>query len=118
MVVLLDDDNDFRLALAANLNDDGYRVRDFARAADVPPLPLPEAITVLIVDFEMGGENGLSFADRFHASHPDVPVVMLTAYWSDFLDRAISARDFITLRRKPIDYDDLARLLPPHPTHP
>jgi DNA-binding NtrC family response regulator len=114
MVLLLDDDETFRHALAANLSDDGYRVCEFARPADVPPLPLPEAITMLIVDFEMGGENGLAFADRFHVSHPDVPVVMLTAYWSDYLDREIGARDFITLRRKPVDYDELARLLPPH----
>jgi DNA-binding NtrC family response regulator len=118
MVLLLDDDDAFRHALAANLIDDGYRVRDFARPADVPPLPLPEAITMLIVDFEMGGENGLAFADRFHASHPDAPVVMLTAYWSDYLDREIGARDFITLRRKPVDYDELARLLPPHVENP
>lgn len=112
MVVLLDDDDDFRLALAANLVDDGYRVRHFARPADVPPLASFEAVSMLIVDYEMEGETGLSFADRFHAQHPNVPVVMTTAYWSDFLDREIAARDFITPRRKPVDYEELARLLP------
>jgi DNA-binding response OmpR family regulator len=117
MVILLDDDDDFRLALAANLSDDGYSVRHYARPADVPPLLLEEAVTILILDFEMNGEDGLSFADRFHAFHPDVPVVMLTAYWSDFLDREIGARDFIVLRRKPVDYEELARLLPPLAHH-
>jgi len=112
MVLLLDDDEDFRRALAANLAYDGYRVRDFARPADVPPPPFAESISVVIVEFEMDGEDGLSFADRFHAAHPDVPVVMLTAYWSDFLDREIAARNFIALRRKPVDYEELARLLP------
>ena len=112
MVLLLDDDNDFRSALAANLADDGYEVTDFARPADVPPLASFDGLAALILDYQMGGEDGLSFADRFHAAHPDVPVVMLTAYWSDFLDAEIAARDFITLRRKPVDYEELARLIP------
>ncbi len=112
MVVLLDDDDDFRSALAANLSDDGYVVQHFARPADVPPLTSFEGLTVLILDFEMDGEDGLSFADRFHATHPDVPVVMLTAYWSNYVEAEVAARDFITLRRKPVDYEELARLIP------
>src|SRR5262249_11873490 len=97
---------------AANLSDDGYLVETFARPADVPPLTSLVGLSMLILDYQMEGEDGLSFADRFHAAHPDVPVVMVTAYWSRFLDAEIDARDFITLRRKPIDYDELARLLP------
>jgi len=112
MVLLLDDDEDFRSALAANLREDGYLVEHFARPADMPPLTSFRGLTALILDYEMDGEDGLSFADRFHAAHPGVPVVMLTAYWSNFLDTEVAARDFIVLRRKPVDYDELARLIP------
>ena len=112
MLILLDDDDDFRSALADNLIDDGYLVRHFARPADVPALTSFQGLTMLILDYLMDGEDGLSFADRFHVAHPDVPVVMLTAYWSDFLDAEVAVRDFITLHQKPVDYDDLARLLP------
>jgi DNA-binding NtrC family response regulator len=112
MVLLLDDDEDFRSALAANLADDGFRVTEFARPADLPPLTSLQGLTMLILDYQMSGENGLSVADRFHATHPDVPVVMVTAYWSDYLDAEVAARDFITLRRKPVDYDELAKLIP------
>ena len=112
MVLLLDDDEDFRLALAANLSDDGHRVQHFASPAGIE-MPFDERVSILIVDYEMGGENGLSFADRFHAAHPDVPVIMVTAHSSEFLDHEIAARQFITLRRKPVDYDDLAQLMPP-----
>lgn len=112
MLILLDDDDDFRSALADNLIDDGYLVRSFARPADLPALTSLQGLTMLILDYQMDGEDGLSFADRFHDTHPNVPVVMLTAYWSDFLDAEIAARDFITLVRKPVDYDELARLLP------
>jgi DNA-binding NtrC family response regulator len=112
MVLLLDDDDDFRSALAANLVDDGYVVRHFARPGDLPPLTSFEGLTMLILDYQIAGEDGLAFADRFHATHPSVPVVMLTAYRSRFLDSQVASRDFITLHRKPVDYEELASLLP------
>lgn len=112
LVLVLDDDDDFRSALAANLEDDGYTVRQFARPADVPALQSLGKPSILIVDYQMTGEDGLAFSDRFHAAHPDVPVLMITAYWSKLVDAEVDARGFLTLRRKPIDYDELARLLP------
>jgi DNA-binding NtrC family response regulator len=112
MVLLIDDDDDFRSALAANLLDDGYRVKQFARPADVPPIASLEAPAMVIIDYQMSGEDGLSFADRFHAVHSDVLIVMVTAYWSRSLDAQVAMRDFIALRRKPIDYEALIELIP------
>ncbi len=112
MVLLLDDDDDFRMALAAHLTDDGYGVRDFGHPADIPPLGSLGALTMLILDQQLEGESGLAFADRFHVVHPRVPVVMLTAYESDHLRAEVARRDFMTLRRKPVDYEEIARLLP------
>ena len=73
MVILLDDDDDFRNALAANLRDDGYTVSHFSRPRDVPPLTSLESVSMLIVDYQMEGEDGLTFADRFHGTHPISP---------------------------------------------
>ena len=112
MVLLLDSDDDFRSALAANLADDGHAVVHFARPRDVPPLATFEELTLLILDYQLDGEDGLSFADRFHASHPRVPVVMVTTYASDRLEAEVAARTFLTLRHKPVDYEELAELLP------
>ena len=115
MVLLLDSDDDFRSALAANLADDGHAVVHFARPRDVPPLATFEELTLLILDYQLDGEDGLSFADRFHASHPRVPVVMVTTYASDRLEAEVAARTFLTLRHKPVDYEELAQLLPVQP---
>jgi DNA-binding NtrC family response regulator len=112
MVLLLDQDDDFRTALAANLIDDGYVVQHFARSTDLPPLTSLEGLIMVILDYQLAGESSLSFADRFHVAHPSVPMVMLTTYKSHFLESEVAARAFITLRRKPVDYEELARLLP------
>jgi DNA-binding NtrC family response regulator len=112
MVLLVDDDQDFRKALADNLADDGIVVHQFDRPSQVPPLDSLDELTMVILDYQMEGENGLEFADKFHASHPEVPVVLVTAYWSAYLDAEVERRGYLTLRRKPVDYEDLARLLP------
>jgi DNA-binding NtrC family response regulator len=112
MVLLLDDDRDFRSALAANLADDGIAVREYAHPHEVPPLGSFERLSMLIIDYQLRGEDGLTFADRFHAVHPEVPVVMVTAYWTAHLEAEAARRGYLTLRRKPIDYDEIARLLP------
>jgi DNA-binding NtrC family response regulator len=53
----------------------------------------------------------LSFADRFHAAHPKIPVLMVTAYWSRQLEIQAGARRFIRLMRKPIDYEEIHELV-------
>lgn len=112
MVLLLDADDDFRAALTATLLDDGHAVRAFGRPADVPSLASFSGLSMLIVDQQLQGESGLAFADRFHAAHPGVPVVMVAAYVSRFLADQAARRRYLTLRRKPVDYEELARLLP------
>lgn len=113
MVLLIEEDEDFRQALLSSLADDGHPVRAFARSADVPPFASLEGVTMLVLDYAADGDGGLALADRFHRVHPDVPVVMVAAYVSRHLEAEAGARDFLTLRRKPVDYEDLARLLPP-----
>ncbi|MGH7786123.1 MAG: response regulator [Candidatus Binatia bacterium] len=113
MVLLIDRDDDFRQALVSSLTDDGHSVRAFGRPADVPPFASFEGVTMLVLDYAVDGDDGLALADRFHRVHPDVPVVMVAAYVSRHLEAEAGARDFMTLRRKPVDYEDLARLLPP-----
>jgi DNA-binding NtrC family response regulator len=112
MVLLIDDDDEFRDALAAMLSDDGRTVWDFSRPGDVPDLERCRDVSAVVLDYEMAGENGLEFADRFHAVHPRVPVLMVTASCGGNLDAEVAKRGYMTMCRKPIDYDDLTRLLP------
>lgn len=112
MVLLLDDDDGFRRSLAHLLRDDGYNVLDYSNPGHVPPLNTLAPVTALIVDYEMASESGISFADRFHAAHPDAPVILVTANVGRGLDRQLYARSWIMLWRKPFSYDQLAATLP------
>lgn len=112
MVLLLDDDDEFRQSLAHLLRDDGYNVLDYSDPEHVPPLNTLPPVTALIVDYEMASEDGISFADRFHAAYPDAPILLVTANVGHGLDRQLYARSWIMLWHKPFNYNQLVATLP------
>jgi len=110
-IVLLDDDESFRNALAENLRDDGYQVVEYATAHEVPPLTALGEVTVVVTDYDMPGTNGLTFADTFHAVYPSVPIIIVTGVCTKSLETQAAARGFVSVLRKPIQYDQLQDLL-------
>lgn len=117
MVLLLDDDEAFRTALSELLHDDGHTVQAYGSIADLPPLPALPPPVALITDYQLGqGEDGLSLALRFNAVHPDVPIILVTAYASDYLTQTAATMPYLSLLRKPLSYEDLHRLLHSQPS--
>lgn len=108
-VLLVDDDEGFRTGLAAILREDGHDVRECATADQVPDANSLDGVEVLITDYEMPGQDGCALADRFHAAHPHTPVVMVTGHHHRAGGPA--ERDFLRRLPKPLDYDELHRLV-------
>jgi len=111
MVVLVDNDHGFRGALAENLRDDGHRVVEYAAPIELPPLATLSKVGLLIADYELPRSNGLAFADTFHAVHPTVPIVLMTAFPTRYLVTQSAAREFMRLLAKPFDYARLREIL-------
>ena len=84
-------------------------MQEYAAPGDVPP-QLPD-IELAITDYLMPGENGLSFARRFHRSHPSVPVVVVTAYSTSAIEKEAAASGFISVLHKPVGYERVQRLV-------
>ncbi len=110
-VLLVDDDETFRASLAGILRDDGHDVLDFPSPIEIPPLAVLGDVGVLITDFSMPGRDGLSLADEFHALHPGVPVILVTAYRTATVERNAVDRDFLSILTKPLEYEALHTLL-------
>jgi DNA-binding response OmpR family regulator len=108
-VLLIDDDEDFRHACAAMLREDGHTVQEYPRSDDVPPAILGDA-DVVVTDYQLPGQSGLTFAERVRGTHPTLPILLLTAYWSHHLEGEALGRGFL-LRRKPIPYEELHTLI-------
>ena len=117
-VWVVDDDRTVRIVLAQALRDAGYQVQAFdsARAA-LEALRLEASPQLVFTDVRMPGLDGLAFLDALKASHPQLPVIVMSAY-TDIASTAGAfrggAHEFLS---KPFDLDDAtalaARALPP-----
>ncbi len=80
-VVVVDDDTALAEELAGLFTDVGYEVTGVANAAiegiDMVSMTRPD---VVLMDVRMPGMSGTEAAEVLRRDHPDVPVVLLSAY--------------------------------------
>jgi two-component system nitrogen regulation response regulator GlnG len=120
-VWVVDDDRSVRFVLTTALRDAGYEVEAYENAADVlralTERPLPD---LLFTDVRMPGEDGLNLLEKLKTGHPQLPVIVMSAY-TDVASTAGAfrggAQEFLS---KPFDLDDVvalaARALPENGT--
>jgi DNA-binding NtrC family response regulator len=107
-VLVVDDERSMCEAIVEGLAPRGFEVA-WETAPEVALERLDVAdVDVVLTDLNMRGMDGLTLCARVHASRPDLPVVVITAFGS--LEAAIGAiragaYDFIT---KPVKMDALA----------
>jgi DNA-binding NtrC family response regulator len=109
-ILLVDDEGSFRDSLAEMLRDDGHEVLAYPEPDALPPLDTLSGVDLLLTDYDMPKTNGLTLADRFHAVHPTVPVLLATAYRTGLGDE-VARRPFVRMVQKPIPYETLHRLI-------
>ena len=109
---IIDDDRAIRWVLEKTLTRESIPFQAFASADEAlrrlaengPP-------QVLLTDIRMPGTSGLDLLQRFKAAHPDVPVIVMTAY-SD-LESAVAAFQggAFEYLPKPFDVDQAVELI-------
>ncbi len=116
-VWVVDDDRSVRFVLSTALRDAGYAVDGFDSAdAVMRALDARGAPDLLFTDVRMPGDDGLALLERLKSSHPQLPVIVMSAY-TDVASTAGAfrggAHEFLS---KPFDLDDAialaARALP------
>lgn len=111
-VWIVDDDRSIRWVLEKALARERIHYRSFGEAADVfSAFDAGEMPQVIVSDIRMPGQSGLELLRHVKALHPDLPVIIMTAY-SDF-DSAIStfqggAYEYLP---KPFDVDHAVQLV-------
>jgi two-component system nitrogen regulation response regulator GlnG len=108
---VVDDDRSVRFVLATALREAGYRVDAFGNADDaLAALRAQGPPDVLFTDVRMPGESGLGLLDKLKAAHPQLPVIVMSAY-TDIASTAGAfrggAHEFLS---KPFDLDDAVAL--------
>lgn len=108
---VVDDDRSVRFVLATALRDAGYAVDGFDSAASaLDALQSRGAPDLLFTDVRMPGDDGLVLLDKLKHAHPQLPVIVMSAY-TDVASTAGAfrggAHEFLS---KPFDLDDAVAL--------
>lgn len=111
IIWIVDDDESIRWVLAQALKQEGIGSRQFSSADEALAMFAHELPTIIVTDIRMEGRSGLEFLRWVQAEHPQVPVIVMTAY-SD-LDTTVEsfqrgAREHLA---KPFDIDVAVNLV-------
>ncbi|WP_050419749.1 response regulator transcription factor [Bradyrhizobium tropiciagri] len=79
-VLVIDDDSEFRNAVARVLRTVGLHAREFSSVADFLEADLPDGPTCLILDVRMPGRSGLELQRDLAAANRQVPIIFITAH--------------------------------------
>jgi len=96
-VLIVDDEPLKRITLQIELAEAGYTVYDAPEAPSAMRLLEAHPVDVIVTDLKMPEMDGISFLERAKGLHPDVQVIMMTAYGS--VDTAVEA-----MKRGAYDY--------------
>ena len=106
-ILVVDDDEDFRWAMGNILGAVGYHCIHAVNGRQALDFLERDIPNLVLMDYRMPGENGLTVSAEMKRMIPMVPIVMITAYAE--VDSAVKAMkmgiyDYVT---KPIDNNDL-----------
>ena len=106
-ILVVDDDNAFRIATVALLQDHGFSAHVASTAKEAQQVFAPDEFDLVLTDLVMEGMNGIELLEWIKARAPETPVLMITGYGS--VRTAVEAirqgaYDYIT---KPCDNDEL-----------
>ncbi len=79
-VLLIDDDEHLRLALAQTLDLAGLRVETLADARSVAERIANDWPGVVVSDIRMPGVDGMQLLEQLHAHDPELPVLLITGH--------------------------------------
>ena len=104
-ILIVDDQQSMCEMLVDTLTPNGFEVEWKTKATEAIELLKDQVFDVVLTDLKMPDMNGIEFCQEINRNHPEVPVVVMTAFGS--FEAAVSAIragafDFVT---KPLEMD-------------
>ncbi len=108
-ILLVEDDTSIATVIEAAMADEGYDVTRCPTLAERDRLLAPGRFDIMLTDVRLADGDGLEGLDAIAKSHPDMPVIVLSAL--NTLDTAVRASDANAFEYfpKPFDLDELVR---------
>jgi FixJ family two-component response regulator len=106
-VLLVDDDESLRRALARAIRLAGFNVEAFSSAEALLARGICERDACLVLDIDLPGMDGLACQRALEASGHDLPTVFITGLAFAEARDQIAAREPLAVLYKPFNMEDL-----------
>jgi len=101
-VLVVDDDAVVGRSITRVLGDRGYQVRETLDGREALEELDERPYDLVFTDIRMPGMDGIEVATRLRASHPEVPVVVITGYGTEDNERRAREVGVAEFLRKPL----------------
>jgi DNA-binding NtrC family response regulator len=106
-VLVVDDEKNMRLSLQAMLGDEGYESRAVESAEEALVMLGREKFFMVLTDAHLTGMTGYELLGRMRTAHPEIPVLMITAYATPKLAVEAIKAGAIDYLSKPFEPEEL-----------
>lgn len=101
-MAIVDDDESMRTSVRMLVNAFGFRTAAFASAKDFLQWRMIDDTACLILDVSMPEIGGLELQRRLKRTHPDLPIIFITALAKDHEERQAVEAGAVAVLRKPV----------------
>lgn len=121
-ILIVDDEKNYLLVLEDLLTEEGYNVVTADSARVGLEIVEQQELDAVITDMKMPGMDGMALFESIHQKHPDLPVIMMTAYGTqekaleamkkgafDYIFKPFENEQFKFTIRKAVDHYHLVR---------
>ncbi|MGD9174350.1 MAG: response regulator, partial [Desulfobacterales bacterium] len=106
-ILVVDDDPSILKVIRMRLEAQGYRVTTAIEAEKALALAAEYTFDAALLDLKLKGENGIRLMQDLHQIHPEMPVIILTAYGTIKSAVAAIKKGAYSYLTKPFDHEEL-----------
>jgi FixJ family two-component response regulator len=101
LVSVVDDDSLIRNSTQRLIHSLGFRVEAFASAEEFRSAGCLDETACLILDVRMSGMNGIELQRQLASTHPELPVIFITAYEDELVKAQAIGQGAVAILIKP-----------------
>jgi solute carrier family 13 (sodium-dependent dicarboxylate transporter), member 2/3/5 len=111
IVLLIDDEDQFRITLSKRLSKRGYHVIDVDNGEDAIKMVRHENPEVVLLDLKMPGMDGIQTLRELKKIRPEVQIVMLTGHGDVESARVTGKHDVYGFLQKPCPMEEIVEII-------
>jgi CheY-like chemotaxis protein len=110
-ILVIEDDEEMRALLRDMIEEEGYKTDSVNNGSEAFHKLAKESFDLIITDVRMPGLTGLDILPGIKRLQPDAPIIVITAFGSEEVQRKAFERGANAYLEKPIHFQKLRTLI-------